>query len=172
MLLFIFFPTLSLISTQLEHGIENDGDAGHAQPVWLPLSLDAAQFVRACEKPYPDPSISVWRCNHCAHHFEKQVLRVHAMDHVKAVYVGFSLFTRSTMTLGYTSHLIKIPAIGVDIVADPRKPILQRREAFRLSFDPAYDHICKHCSDTMPMLKKLWEKSILMKHLIKRWVHI
>ena len=71
----------------------------------------------------------------------------------------------------FYSHLIKIPAIGVDVVVDPRTPVTKRRRVFRLSFDPAYDHICKHCSHNMPVFM-LWEKTILMKHLIKRWVHI
>ena len=170
---FSFLPCFVLISAQLEHGIATGGDTGHAQPVWLPLSLGAAQFVRACEKPYPDPFISVWRCNHCAHHFEEQVQQENAMDHVKAVYVGFFLvysFKVQIETWLY-SHLIKIPVTGVDVVADPRKPIFKRREAFRLSLDPAYDCTCKHCSDATPIFK-LWEKARLMKHLIKRWVHI
>ena len=59
--------------------------------------------------------------------------------------------------------------IGVDVVADPRIPICRRREPFCLSLDPAYHHICKHCSD-VPIFE-LWEKSILMTHLIKRCVY-
>jgi hypothetical protein len=90
---FRFFPIASVISVQLEHTVDlfpyNGINAGHAKPVWLPLSPAAARFARAHEKPYPDPSISVWRCNHCAHHFEKQVLQADAIDHVKKVYVGF-----------------------------------------------------------------------------------
>ena len=64
-------------------------NAGHPKPVWLPLSPAVARFVRAHEKPYPDPSHSVWRCNHCAHHFKKQISQAGAIDHVKIVCVSF-----------------------------------------------------------------------------------
>lgn len=63
-------------------------DADYANPVCLPLSPAMARFVRANEKPYPDASISVWRCNLCARHFEDQIELAGAIDHVRKVYVG------------------------------------------------------------------------------------
>ena len=102
------------------------------------------------------------------HHFEEQVPQVHAVHHVQEVYVVFFFFSPCFLTQNDTwlySHCIKIPAIGVDVVVDPRTPVPKRRKVFRLSFEPVYDHIiCKHCSHTMPVFM-LWEKTIF--HILK-----
>jgi hypothetical protein len=90
---------------QVEHAahcpVGGSNNVLNANPVWLPLSPAAAQFVRAQEEPYHDPSSSVWRCNHCAHHFDKQTLQADAIDHVKVVYVFFVVRYLASTELGY-----------------------------------------------------------------------
>jgi len=122
-------------------------DPMHATPAWLLLSPAATRFVREHEKPYPHPLHRIWRCNHCAQHFENQTTQADAIDHVQRV------------------HCIRDPVIVMDFVADLRQRIRKRRP-FRLIRDPAFEHSCKRCPDLH--IYKLWEKEALMEHLIKK----
>lgn len=65
-------------------------DVMHVTPAWLLLSPAATRFVREHERPYPHRSHHIWRCNHCAQHFEKQGMQQEVLDHVKWVYVSIS----------------------------------------------------------------------------------
>lgn len=64
-------------------------DSTHETPAWHLLSPAGTRFVREHERPYPHHSHHIWRCNHCAHHFEDQTFQEDVVTHVKRVYVGF-----------------------------------------------------------------------------------
>ena len=68
-------------------------DVMHATPAWLLLSSAATRFVREHERPYPHRLHHIWRCNHCAQHFEKQEMQQDVVDHVKWVYVSISFWS-------------------------------------------------------------------------------
>jgi hypothetical protein len=77
----------------------------HARPAWLLLSPAATRFVREHEKPHPHPLHCIWRCNHCAHHFEQQTSQADVVAHVTNVYVDF--FISSLMPSTQTVFVIQ-----------------------------------------------------------------
>jgi len=175
MSLFIYFIDISyLIFVQLEHTMRlvylstDHIEPMHAAPAWFLLSPAATRFVREHDNPYPHPLHHIWRCNHCAQHFENQLPQADVIDHVNRVYVDILDYLLIDSLLKQTwlcSHCVRNPVVGADVAADLRKRIHKRRP-FRLFRDPAFEHRCKHCSD-LPIYK-LWEKDALMKHLKKK----
>lgn len=70
---------------QIQHAVEMSHSHMHKNPAWYLLTPEATRFVREHESPYPHPRHQIWRCNHCAHHFQNQVHQKDAIVHAKRV---------------------------------------------------------------------------------------
>ncbi|KAJ7926975.1 hypothetical protein B0H13DRAFT_2653668 [Mycena leptocephala] len=114
---------------------------------WSLLSALAAADVRRREDQDPSYKDSIWLCNLCPAHFNKQVIRKNAIAHVS------------------TEHHIAPPIEGVHFIYNAGARRSTRPPVF-LGYKPHVpEYRCNHCAVESPHLVKLLPLRAMMAHV-------